>query len=76
MIQTVYSTLIPVKFFYQIAPAPAQTFYDLIIKPRLMQIAHSFDIRTAASCITHIYNYFFDIRVLHVCMLMYCFDIR
>ena len=76
MIQAVHPALIPVKLFYQIASASAQTFYDLIIKPRLMQIAHSFDICTAAPCIAHIGYYSFDICVLHVCMVMYCFDIR
>ena len=76
MIHAVYFSLISVKLFYQIASASAQTFYYLIIKPSLMQIAHSFNIRAATPCITHISYYFFDIRVLHGYMLFDCDDIR
>ena len=65
MIHAVYPALVSVQFFYQVASAPAQAFYDLVIKTRLMQMMHSLDILAAAPGITHICYYSFDVCVLH-----------
>ena len=61
VIHAVYPALVPVELFYQITSAPAQAFYYLIVMTCFVKAAYSFDIRTAAACITHIGNYSFNV---------------